>query len=493
MDTDAGTGVGTDAGTDAGEHERSEDRRACDLLLSGASVVTMDGARRVIEPGSVAVAGDRIVAVGPAGEVDERYGQHAARTIDCRGMAITPGFIDCHNHMFQFIGRGLGEGLALWPWLAGFMWPLSISIRPEEAAAAARLASVESVRAGFTAVTDNHYAPTDLETTLGVAAAIEQVGQRGAVVRGMMGEATDVARKGRLAGEMFRYSTREELDITRDCMRARPPGSQVCVWPAPENVIYCEQDLVRGGVELAHEFGTGWHTHCSEAASDPEYYLEFYGIRPVEWLRREGLLGEGATIAHGIFLDDGEVEAAGETSTGVAYCPASHQYIGLGVMRLRDLRRAGAVVGLGTDGASGHRQDPFEQMKMAILLQRVHAMDPEASTAEEALELATREGARYLGIDAGEIAEGRLADLAVIDLRKPHLTPRHRTVPALVYSATPGDVAMTIVGGEVVYEDGRCTRVDEDEVMAEAQSRAEDLIGRAGLEDLREPWRFAGR
>jgi 5-methylthioadenosine/S-adenosylhomocysteine deaminase len=471
-----------------GPDQNLKDLEACDLLLTGGSVVTVDDARRVIEPGAVAIVGDRIVAVGSPSELGR---WRASRTIDCRGKAVTPGFVDCHNHMFQFIGRGLGEGLALWPWLADFMWPLSTRIRPEEAAAAARLASVESVRAGFTAVTDNHYAATDFDTTLAVASALEGVGQRGAVVRGMMGEATDIARRGRLAGGMFRYSTNEELDITRSCMEARPRGSRVTIWPAPENIIYCDQDLVRRAVELAHDFGTGWHTHCSEARTDPEYYLEFYGIRPVDWLQREGLLGDGATIAHGIFLDDHEVEAIGSTATGVAYCPVSHAYIALGVMRLRDLRRAGAVVGLGTDGASGHRQDPFEQMKMSILLQRVHTLEPTASTAEEALELATREGARYLGIDAGQIAVGKLADLAVIDLERPHLTPRHRTVPALVYSATPADVVMTIVGGEIVYEGGSCTRVDEVEVMAEAQSRAEDLVRRAGLEGLREPWRFA--
>src|SRR5262249_56013567 len=109
--------------------------------------------------------------------------------------------------------------------------------------------------------------------------------------------------------------------------------------------------------------------------------------------------GQGETMGGGIFLNDAEVEAIGSTATGIAYCPASHQYIGLGVMRLRDLRRAGAVIGLGTDGASGHRQDPFEQMKMAVLLQRVHALDPTAATAEEALELAPREAAPYLCLD----------------------------------------------------------------------------------------------
>ncbi len=469
--------------------EADSEPRACDLLLTGGAVVTVDDERRVIEPGAVAVAGDRIVAVGTPADLQ---GLRAKRTVDTGGKAIMPGFIDCHNHMFQLIARGLGEGMALWPWLASFMWPLSIHIRPEEAAAAARLASVESARAGFTAVTDNHYAPTDVDTTIAVAEALETVGLRGVVARGMMGEPTAVARAGGLAGGMFRYSANEEIDITRACMRARPPGSRVAVWPAPENVVYCDQDLVRRSVELAREFRTGWHTHCSEVRTDPEYYLEFYGIRPVEWLAREGLLGHGATIAHGIYLDDSEVEAIGSTVTGVAYCPASHQYIAIGVMRLRDLRRAGATVGLGTDGASGHRQDPFEQMKMAVLLQRVHALEPTASTAEEALELATREGARYLGVDAGQIAVGKLADLVVIDLQRPHLTPRHRAVSALVYSATPADVVMTIVGGEIVYENGACTRVDEAEVMAEAQARAEDLVRRAGLEGLREPWRRAG-
>ncbi len=131
-------------------------------------------------------------------------------------------------------------------------------------------------------------------------------------------------------------------------------------------------------------------------------------------------------------------------------------------------------------------------MKQAVLLQRVQTLDPTASTAEEALELATREGAKLLGIDAGVIARSKLADIAVVDFGHPHLTPLHRAVTALVYSAHPSDVVMTIVGGEVIYEGGRCTRVDEAEVMAEAQARAEELIRRAGLERLRIQWRRTG-
>jgi 5-methylthioadenosine/S-adenosylhomocysteine deaminase len=167
----------------------------------------------------------------------------------------------------------------------------------------------------------------------------------------------------------------------------------------------------------------------------------------------------------------------------------SNQYLASGVLRLRDLRSAGAVVGLGTDGPGcGHRQDMFEQVKQSMLVQRAHTLEPAASKAEEAFELATRGGAAYLGIDAGVLAEGYLADVVVVDLARPHLRPVNRAVATLAYAARGADVVMTIVGGEVIYEQGGCTRVAEAEVMAEAQAAADALMARAGLEPLRTPW-----
>ena len=456
-----------------------------DLLLTGGTVITVDDERRVFEPGAVAIARGRIGYVGPVAGVLGRAG----RTIDCAGKAIIPGLIDCHSHLFQGLARGVGEGTDRWPWLCDFMWPYSAAISPSEAITAARLGAVEAVRSGTTAIVDNHYSGADLDTTLGVASAMEEVGLRGAVARGMFGYMTEVASAHGLAKSLFRYSAQEELDITRAAIAARPPGGRVEIWPAPINVIYNAQDLVREAIGLARDLGTGWHTHCSEARADPDIYLEAYGIRPVEWLAREGLLGRGGTIAHAIWLDDAEVEALGESEMGVSYNPISNQYLASGVLRLRDLRSAGVIVGLGTDGPGcGHRQDLFEQIKQSMLLQRIRTLEPTVSKAEEAFELATREGARYLGIDAGVLAEGRLADVAVVDLMRPHLRPLNRAVATLAYAARGSDVVMTIVGGEVVYENGSCTRVDEAEVMAEAQSAADALMERAGLEFLRAPW-----
>ena len=130
----------------------------------------------------------------------------------------------------------------------------------------------------------------------------------------------------------------------------------------------------------------------------------------------------------------------------------------------------------------------FEQMKQSILVQRLNTLDPSAATAEQSLEMATREGARHLGIDAGVLTPGKLADIAVIDLQSVHLQPLNRTISALVYAARGSDVDMTIVGGEVVYENGASTKVDEAEVIAEAQARSRDLIQRAGLQPLLSAW-----
>jgi 5-methylthioadenosine/S-adenosylhomocysteine deaminase len=255
----------------------------------------------------------------------------------------------------------------------------------------------------------------------------------------------------------------------------------VAIWPAPANPIHVGQRMFVRAVELAREHGTGWHTHCSEASTDPEMYLEAHGLRPVEWLAKEGLLGPDATLAHAIWLDDGEIERVGETRSGVSYNPASNAYLGAGVMRLRELRSAGARVGLGTDGLAVAGPTVLRCMEHAVLQQRQRSLDPAASGAEEALELATRGGARYLGIDAGVVAAGTLADLAVFDLGRLHLRPVGDVTAAMVYAVEASDVTMTIVGGRIVYEGGRCVSVDEDALLAEVDARAEALARRAGL------------
>lgn len=453
--------------------------RRCDLMLSSGTLVTLDPARPVIEGGFLAISGDRIVAVGPQ-EESARY--RADRLISCRGRLVMPGLVDCHNHLFQSLGRTLGEGLPGWEWLSRFMWPYAAEITPEETKAAVHLGAVEAALAGTTGLLDHHYGRTDYDTTLAVAEAIERVGLRGVVARGMAGGYTPLAERQGLPEKAFPLGNREELDITEACIRARPPGSRVAVWPGPINTVYTDRNLVAAAVRMGRRYGTGWHTHLSAPRSDPDVYREAYGMRPAVWLHREGLLGPGAVLAHATWLDEAEIAAIGSTGSSVAHCPMSNQYVPYGVMPMRQLLEAGATVGLGTDGSTcGHRQDLFENMKMLVLMHRLAELDPMASSAEEAIRLATVGGATALGIDAGRLAPGALADMIVLDPRRAHLTPVHDPRAALVYAARGSDVTMNIVGGEIIVEDGRCVRIDQDEVIAEALGRSRDLISRIGL------------
>ena len=454
----------------------------CDLLLTGGVVFTVDDDFRLIAPGAVAISGDRIVGVGTVPELER---VHADRTVNCSGKVVMPGLVDCHNHMFNSLSRGLGEGLRLWEWLRTFKWPYNATINMRESVAAVRLSALEAIRAGTTAVLDNHYACTDVETTLAVAEAVEQVGLRGTIARGLVGPITEGAMSQGLGNELFRYSIAEELEMMRACMSERPPGGLVEIWPAPLDVIYTPFELIHGAVSLATEFGTGWHAHCSEAREDPGLFESMHGMRPISWLYREGLLVQGTTLAHAIWLDDNEVAQLGETQTGTSHNPVCNMYMSSGVFRLQDLLKAGARVGLGTDSANvGHRQDMFEQMKQSILLQRVHTMDAAVTDARTAVTLATRGGAEYLGIDAGVIAPGKLADLTVVDVTAPHTQPINDIISSVAYSVRGSDVTMTIVGGEVIYEDGKSANLDEEEVMNEARGRRTELLDRAGLAGL---------
>ncbi|WGW11397.1 amidohydrolase [Saxibacter everestensis] len=463
----------------AGEHR-------CDILLTGAIVLTIDDHRTVHSPGAIAITGNRIAAVGPEIEL---AGWEATTRIDCAGKALIPGFVDGHNHLYQSLAKGLGEGMSIVPWLCEFMWPYSIAMQPSDAIAGVRLGAIEAARAGITTVIDNHYAPADPETTLAVAETIEQVGLRGAVARGIVGEPSRIAKRRGQPAELFRYSAIDELAITRECIEARPSGEKVAIWPAPLNLTYVEPSLVRGAIELAAELGTRWHTHCCEGSGDPGSYVEEYGQRPVQWLADEGLLDERATLAHAVWLDDSEIDSIAAAGAGVAHNPASNAYLASGTMRLRDLLDRGVPVSLGTDGPScGHREDMFEAMKLTIFAQRLGTEDPTVVRAEEALELATREGARYAGVDAGILEAGRLADIVAVDLSAPHLNPMHRAVSALVYSAQPSDISWTMVGGEFIYRDGRCLLVDEEAALDDARRHADDVVARAGMTGLLQAW-----
>ncbi|MXZ52776.1 MAG: amidohydrolase family protein [Acidimicrobiaceae bacterium] len=451
-----------------------------DLVLTGGRVVTLDGDRRVIEPGAVAVSGDRIVAVDAADRVDAAA---ANRVVDCRGAVVVPGFVDCHSHLAQMLIKSLGEGLTTWDWLSTLTFPVTDAVRRDEVVAGTRLAALEAVRAGITCVVDNQYMPPDPETTVAVAGAMESVGIRGAVARGMTGTSPPAMAFRESGSRPNYYSTGEELAIMAELLAGWSGDRLVALWPGPLNIAFNDQELIEGSAELARRFGTKWHTHCCESKGDPVVYQRAYGTTPIAWLHREGLLGPETTLAHAIWVTPEEVAALAETGAAVAHNAVSNAYLGVGTMPLLEMLEAGALVGLGTDGpAAGHRQDPFEVMKQTVLVHRALAVDPSVITSETVLETAMLGGAGFTGFDVGVLAPGRLADLAVVDVTAPNCVPSRNTMTTIVNSVTAADVRTVVVGGRVVVEDARCVTVDEQEVITDAERAVANLSDRVGLD-----------
>jgi 5-methylthioadenosine/S-adenosylhomocysteine deaminase len=462
-----------------------EEVKTCDLLLHDGIVITVDEERQVFDPGSVAIKDGRILEVGPARDL---LGFRADKEVDCSGKLVTPGFIDCHNHLFESLMRGVGEGKELYPWLAELLEPYSDQVTREEAVSAVLNCSLEAIRYGTTCVIDNHYGPTDLESILAVADAIESTGLRGAVARGMYGPATDISdAHGYKLERTFMYSVQDEIDITREAIIARPKDKKVTIWPAPINVSYNPHGLVVGAVELAREFGVRWHTHMAEGSMEEGMYREQHGVGMVEKLSKEGLLKDG-TFAHGIWLSDEDIALLGEQEAAIAHCPVSNQYLATGVIRLKDLLQAGVIIGMGSDGSCCGNQDLILGMRTAVNMQRVHTLDPTVCTAEDVFELATVNGAKYTGIDAGQLMPGKLADLVVINQEGQNSKPFNRALGSLVYNGSGSDVEMTIVGGEIIYENGIIKNVDEISIKEEVQRRADELFERLNLENYRTHW-----
>jgi 5-methylthioadenosine/S-adenosylhomocysteine deaminase len=434
------------------------------FVLRNGIVLPMAGDRVVYDPGSVLVDGDRIVAVGPAGEVDGRA--QGAAVVDATGHAVIPGLHNAHLH--SGLLRGTAEGKTLFDWLRCYVDPAHRALTPEIAEAASMLAYTEGLRFGTTSVMDMwRY----LE---GAARAAEAVGVRAALVPYLADEDG--------------YDYFESMDSTRRLLAAYGPGAgrRVRAWVGLEHLFYCKPQTVTAAAALAAEYGTGLHTHSSEMSWEVEESLRRYGCRPVQRFAALGALGPRTVIAHCVWLDDREIELLAASGTGVVHCPCSNMKLSSGAAPLRALRAAGLPVGLGTDGEKENNNlDLIEEMKFAALLEKVSTLDPTTGDPWDVLAMATLEGARVLGLAevTGSLEPGKRADLVTVELRAPHLTPLLHGADAnvaahLVFAASGHDVDQVWVDGRLLVERGRVLSVDAETVRRSAQAAAEELFAR---------------
>jgi 5-methylthioadenosine/S-adenosylhomocysteine deaminase len=436
------------------------------LIRNGIVLPMADASRRVLDPGSVLVDGDSIVAVGAVEALDADPRAQAADVVDATDHAVVPGLHNCHLH--SGLLRGTAEAMSLWDWLRAYVDPAHKALTPEIARAASMQCYAESLLAGTTSVMDMwRFMEGSAEVAL-------ELGIRATLVPYVADE------------EGFDYF--ESIASNRRLLEqyASAGDGRVRTWVGLEHLMYCTPECFAQAVDLMHEFDTGLHTHSSETIWEVEESLKRWGRRPVEVFYDRGILGPRTVVAHCVWLSDREIEVLAQTGTSVAHCPASNMKLASGPARIGDLRRAGVHVGLGSDGEKENNNlDLVEEMKIAALLQKVTTLDPTAGDPWDVLELATREGAAALGLASitGSLEPGKRADVVTIALDGLHTTPimhadLFNVVAHLVFAASGRDVRDVWIDGRRVVAGGAPQTFDPVRVRAEAQAAAEELFER---------------
>ena len=431
------------------------EKESVSLLLTAAWVMPLTPGEEIFAPGAVAVRGAKLAAVGPMAEITGRF--EAERVLDYPQGLILPGLINAHTHAAMALFRGLADDLPLEEWLNSHIFPAEKHLDYQFVYWGTRLAVAEMLLSGTTTFCDM-YLFTDA-----VAQAAVDTG-----IRAVVGEVL-------YDFPSPNYGPPENgLRFTEELCRTYQSHPRVRVAVEPHAVYTCSPALLEKSKALADQYHSRWIIHLSETAREVADCLEHYGDTPVGHLHRLGLLTGNTVADHAVALTDRDMELLAASGAGVAHCPESNMKLASGMAPVANLLARGVPVALGTDGcASNNNLDMLTELDTAAKLAKVRELDPTALPARQALALATRSGARVLGLEGetGVLTPGLKADLVVIDLDQPHLTPLYDPYSHLVYAATGADVQTVMVEGRILVEDRRLLAFD----LAETLRRAREL------------------
>jgi 5-methylthioadenosine/S-adenosylhomocysteine deaminase len=419
--------------------------------------------------GDVSIADGRIAAVGP------NLGGRHDRVVDAHGGYILPGLIQTHIHLCQTLFRGYADDLHLMDWLRTRVWPMEAAHTPATLRTAARLATTELLTSGTTAVlTMETVHDTDV-----VFEAVAESGLRATIGKCMMDFDAQVPRRLR---EDTRASIDESVAIFKRWDGAA--GGRLRAAFAPRFAVSCSRKLLEAVASLSDDQRALVHTHASESRDEIAIVQQMTGARTnIEYLAAVGLASPHLCAAHCVWVDNQDQQLLADRDVKVMHCPGSNLKLGSGIAPIAEMRARGITVSLGADGAAcNNRLDMFEEMRLAAILQAMRR-EPGVLPAREVLWMATRSGARTLGLETeiGSLEVGKKADLIVVARDRPHLSTGPDPYSTLVYAARGSDVRTTIVDGELLVDEFAPVRVDRGEIAIQARTAAQELARRADL------------
>ena len=433
-----------------------------DWVIRAKYVVSMDAQHRVIDQGAVAICGARIVGVGTQAEIARRF--EARRTLDKPDALVAPGLIDTHTHAAMSLFRAIADDMRLEDWLNNFIFPAEAkNVSRDFVRWGTRLACLEMVLAGITTYTDMYY----FEDT--AAETAKQAGVRGVLGQTVIGfPAPD-------------YKTWPEAIRAAESFIRRYRGDELIVPAVAPHAIYTTPDeALVASHELALKYGVPLLIHLAETRKEREDALAKRNVTPTGLLERLGVLDGRVVAAHCVWEDDRDLAILKRHATGVAHCPSSNAKLASGIAPVTAMLRMGIFVGLGTDGFAGSNDsaDLILEMDLAAKLQKLRAMDPTALPAEQALEMATRGGARVLGLDKeiGSLEEGKRADLITVSLAGPNAVPLYNIYSQLAYATKAGDVQDVFINGRQIVSGRQVLTLNRAEIYREAERYRRQIV-----------------
>ncbi|MEM1945610.1 MAG: amidohydrolase [Candidatus Caldarchaeum sp.] len=451
-------------------------------LIKGGFVIPVDGRRRIIRDGCVLVADDRVEMVGSWEQL--RPYMAGAEVVDAHGCVIIPGLVDTHVHLAQALLRGVvPDNLTLIPWLRDWVWRLQGAYDSEDAKASAALCILEMLKTGTTAFVEIH-----LHTRYGfngIAELVEKSGIRGVLAKSVM--------------DMQGYATSENIlhpgmvEDREACIREfkemhrrwhGKADGRIQVWLGLRSAGAVSDRLYHETAALAQEYDTGITNHIAEVREDIEYYRKAFGTGVAGFLERFNMLGERHIYAHCVWLDEEDIRKFADTGTTVSHCPSSNMKLGSGIAPVSEMLRHGVNVTLGCDGGpSNDTYDMIREMKTAALLQKARTLNPNAISAWDVLEMATRNGARAIGRlnQLGSLEPGKKADIVVVSLKRPSVTPVSNPLSLLVYAASGEDVRDVMINGRFVVRNKQALTLEEEQVLRDANKHLERILVKADI------------
>ena len=428
---------------------------SADAIWSARYVITEDPAHRVIENGAVAIAGDRILAVGTRAEIDARY--VAKQRIDRPDAILSPGLINTHTHAAMSLFRGIADDLRLQDWLEKFIFPAEAkNVSPDFVRWGTRLGCLEMLLGGTTTFTDMYY----FEDV--VADAAREAGMRGVLGETIIGFPVADAK-----------TPADALKLAERYLQRFRNDPLVVPAVAPHALYTNSDETLQASRAIANRYGAPLLIHLSETRKENDDELAKRHTTPTRTLDSLGVFNGRTVAAHCVWVNDADMAILKSRGVGVAHCPSSNMKLASGVAPVVKMLAMGIHVGLGPDGPAGSNNDfdMFEEMDLAAKLQKVTTLDPQALPATAALEMATIGGARALGMEKeiGSLEPGKRADMIIVRLDRPNAVPVYDAISQMVYALKADDVRDVMVNGRTVVRDGRILTLDEGAVLAKAR------------------------